>query len=417
MHAMPKPCFICHSSEDADIAKRIVSRLETAGIPCWIAPRNIPPGLTYAASIVQGIKASAFLIFLFTKASNKSEAVVNEIENAMALKVPIIPFRIDNIAYSDSLEYYLRSKQAVNAWSKPLEAAIDELITYIHSSTGNTAQVEPTVSPATPGAPRKKRVPVYVLAGIGILLMAFYLLKVLSPKNKVQTGGGRSETTVIKPPDTGTQTVTTPGCREETPDFANGSNTVFQANLAALGSQQDEHGSVKPSQFGNVYEMDAYSNTWIGLPAPDYFLKMAQPLEGNFLLESWFTIKAGNPVVQYTLADDGASFYALHFYVELWENAPPTFTSELSYTNNGYAQTSKQFANRQKIPDCVASKINLGGSNHLAVKRENETVTFYLNNYALQTFQTAVFPVRKIAVGLAFKSTVDITSIEAKIPR
>lgn len=411
---MPKPCFICHSSEDADIAKRIVSRLEAAGIPCWIAPRNIPPGLTYAASIVQGIKASAFLIFLFTNASNKSEAVVNEIETAMGLKVPIIPFRIDNIAYSDSLEYYLRSKQAINAWSKPLEAAIDELITYIHSGTGARAQVVP---PAVPEAPRERPILVYVFVAVGVLLLAFFLLKILNPKNNLQTGGGKAETTAITPPGTSTQTVTTPECREQTPDFANGSTTVFQANLTTLGSQQNEHGSVKPSQFGNVYEMNAYSNTWIGFPAPDYYLKMAQPLEGNFLLESWFTIKSGSPVVQYTLADDGASFYAFHFYVELWENAPPTFTSELSFTNNGYAQTSKQFANRQKIPDCVASKINLSGSNHLAVKRENETVTFYLNDYALQTFQTAVFPVRKITVGLAFKSTVDITSIEAKIPR
>jgi hypothetical protein len=414
---MPKPSFICHSSEDADIAKRLVSRLENASIPCWIAPRNIPPGLTYAASIVQGIKAAGFFIFIFTKASNQSEAVINEIENAMALKIPVIPFRIDNIAYSDSLDYYLRSKQAINAYSKSLDAAIDELITYIHSRTGTTAPSIPKTPLATPEGPRKRPIFTYVLAGAGVLLLAFFLLKFLNPKSNVQTGGGQAETTAIKPPDTGTQTSTVPECQPETPDFANGSTTVFQANLTTLGSQKNEHGNVQPSQFGNVYEMEAYSNTWIGFPAPDYFIKMAQPLEGNFLLESWFNIKEGSPVIQYTLADDGASFYAFHFYVELWENAAPTFTSELGYTNNGYAQMSKQFANRQKIPACVVSKINLSGSNHIAVKRENETVTFYLNNYPLQTFQSAVFPVRKIAVGLAFKSKVDISSIEAKIAR
>jgi hypothetical protein len=255
------------------------------------------------------------------------------------------------------------------------------------------------------------------LTGIGILLLAFFLLKLLIPKNKIQTGGGPTETTASTPPDTGTKTSTSPECQQETPDFVNGSTTVFQANLATLGSQKNEHGSVQPSQFGNVYEMEAYSNTWIGFPAPDYFIKMAQPLEGNFLLESWFNIKEGSPVIQYTLADDGESFYSFQFYIELWENAAPTFTSELGYTNNGYAQTSKQFANREKIPACIASKINMTGSNLFVVKRENETVTFYLNNYPLQTFQAAVFPVKKIAVGLAFKAKVDITSIEAKIAR
>lgn len=133
--------FICYSSIDSVDANRIVSRLENSGIDCWIAPRDIPSGSTYAASIVKGIKNSNLFIFVYTKSSNNSEAVINEIEKANSLKIRIIPFKIDNDEYSDSLEYYLRSKQSITAYGKPLNEAINELIESINRTLPHTPPV------------------------------------------------------------------------------------------------------------------------------------------------------------------------------------------------------------------------------------------------------------------------------------
>ena len=127
--------FISHSSLDATIAFAIVSQLEENGFKCWIAPRDIPTGSSYAASIVQGIKHSQIMVVVFSDAANKSDAVVNEIENAVAQKLRLIPFKIDNEEYSDSLEYYLRTKQAVNAYDTSLDEAIDELVISIQKKT------------------------------------------------------------------------------------------------------------------------------------------------------------------------------------------------------------------------------------------------------------------------------------------
>ena len=68
------------------------------------SPRNIQFGTTYAAAIVQGIKKSNLFIFIFSKSANQSDAVINEIENANALKIPIIPFKVEKEQYSDSLD-------------------------------------------------------------------------------------------------------------------------------------------------------------------------------------------------------------------------------------------------------------------------------------------------------------------------
>jgi len=110
---------------------KIVAHLEQQGISCWIAPRNIPLGANYQASIIQGIRKSTLLIFVFTISSNESDAIVYEIEKANAQKIPIIPFKIDNIPYSDSLEYFLRSKQATMAYNSSIDMAISELASHI----------------------------------------------------------------------------------------------------------------------------------------------------------------------------------------------------------------------------------------------------------------------------------------------
>lgn len=137
--------FISHSSLDAVIANTIVTRLEESNMHCWIAPRDIPTGVPYAASIIQGIKHSQLMVVVFSESSNKSDAVINEIEKASAEKIRIIPFKIDNEEYSDSLEYYLRTKQAINAYDKSLDEGIDDLIASIQK---NTSQAKSNIEAA-----------------------------------------------------------------------------------------------------------------------------------------------------------------------------------------------------------------------------------------------------------------------------
>ena len=38
-----RPVFISYASRDAAVAQKVCSALEAAGIPCWIAPRNVVP--------------------------------------------------------------------------------------------------------------------------------------------------------------------------------------------------------------------------------------------------------------------------------------------------------------------------------------------------------------------------------------
>ena len=51
---MAQQVFISYSSADKAIADRVCSALESAGVSCWMAPRNIEPGTDFPTAIVEG---------------------------------------------------------------------------------------------------------------------------------------------------------------------------------------------------------------------------------------------------------------------------------------------------------------------------------------------------------------------------
>ena len=97
--------FISYSHHDTEIRAEIVKKLESAGISCWYAPRNIQPGEEWADAITRGLKDSRALLLIFTEASNASNQVLREVGLAVDLKKPIIPCRCDETIPSGSMQY------------------------------------------------------------------------------------------------------------------------------------------------------------------------------------------------------------------------------------------------------------------------------------------------------------------------
>jgi hypothetical protein len=59
------PCrdvFVSYASQDAVFANALVVALERDQITCWIAPRNVTPGMQYADGIVLAISGSQVFV-------------------------------------------------------------------------------------------------------------------------------------------------------------------------------------------------------------------------------------------------------------------------------------------------------------------------------------------------------------------
>lgn len=103
--------FISHSSKDFDVASKICKRLEQEKHSCFFAPRDIRSGYEYAEEIINGIDGSEVVLLLMSREANQSPHVLREIERAVSKKKPIIVYKLEEVALSKSMEYFLMTHQ------------------------------------------------------------------------------------------------------------------------------------------------------------------------------------------------------------------------------------------------------------------------------------------------------------------
>jgi TolB-like protein len=121
---MTHDVFISYSSLDKTAADTVCSILEQNSISCWIAPRDITPGLDFAEAIIDGIKSSKLFILVYSSNSNNSKQVIREVDRAIHTGLPVINLRLEDVPLSKQLEYYLSSVHWLDAVTPPLEKHI-----------------------------------------------------------------------------------------------------------------------------------------------------------------------------------------------------------------------------------------------------------------------------------------------------
>src|SRR5262245_7656472 len=100
---MAHDVFVSHSSKDKSTADAVCAMLESKGIRCWIAPRDIVPGKNWGESIVEALKGARVMVLVFSSNANNSPQIQREVERAVAKGIPVIPLRIENITPAASL--------------------------------------------------------------------------------------------------------------------------------------------------------------------------------------------------------------------------------------------------------------------------------------------------------------------------
>ncbi len=102
------------------------------------------------------------MLLIFSSHSNNSEQVLREVQLATDSRLAIVRFRIEDVALTDDLRYFLSSPHWLDALTPPLsnhiarlEVAIKELLASSTEVSGKNVvddPVEPEVSPVTPPA-------------------------------------------------------------------------------------------------------------------------------------------------------------------------------------------------------------------------------------------------------------------------
>ncbi|MGN6696009.1 MAG: toll/interleukin-1 receptor domain-containing protein [Aquihabitans sp.] len=143
-----QPTFVSHDTADAAQARAIVKALELDGIPCWIAPRNIPAGTNYGTAISDAIAAAGALLFLLSKESVTSQFCMKEVEYATSLGTLVIPVRLDRTELQGGLRFFLAGNQWVD--NENPAARLDELLRALgHLRAGSTPLPGEAISTAS----------------------------------------------------------------------------------------------------------------------------------------------------------------------------------------------------------------------------------------------------------------------------
>jgi len=138
--------FISYARLDKSVADAVCAGLEARHIRCWMAPRDIPPGRRYAEAITEALKTSRVFVLVFSPAANDSVQVEREVDRAVSARKAVLPLRVEDVALSDSLDYYLAGQQWLDAFTPPLEEHIAPLATAVEALLEQQSSKGRTVS-------------------------------------------------------------------------------------------------------------------------------------------------------------------------------------------------------------------------------------------------------------------------------
>jgi hypothetical protein len=153
--------FVSYPNVDKATADAVVNALESEGIRCWVAPRDVLHGQDWAAAIVAAIASAKMLVLVFSDGTNQSDHILREVRAAGDAGLAILPFRTTETEPADALKYYIGGTHWLDAMSGSMEQHLDELVATARRIMAGEGQA---AAPATPASTRGawwRRVPAW----------------------------------------------------------------------------------------------------------------------------------------------------------------------------------------------------------------------------------------------------------------
>ena len=124
---MAHDVFISHSARDKPYADAVCAKLESRGIRCWIAPRDIRAGMDYGTALLEAIDGARVMLLVLSSHANGSAHISREVERAVNKGLVVMPVRIEDIKPTGDLEYFLATPHWLDAITPPFERHLESI--------------------------------------------------------------------------------------------------------------------------------------------------------------------------------------------------------------------------------------------------------------------------------------------------
>jgi hypothetical protein len=119
--------FISYASRDRAAAETICAALESRGLTCWMAPRDVKAGEDWGEAILRALTEARAAVVLLSTVADGSPHVRNEVVAATAHRVPLVPVRLEEMEPTGSLRLHLVGRQWLDAFPPPVTAHAEAL--------------------------------------------------------------------------------------------------------------------------------------------------------------------------------------------------------------------------------------------------------------------------------------------------
>jgi len=186
--------YISYSKENKATAIKLVTKLESQGMICKIAPRDFTGVENQKIAVKEVITNSKILILLLSKSSNSSIEIIEEFETAFQNNVVIIPIKLDVFPESITSRYFFNALEWVDAHGDTFDEAFEVLLEIITESTGGSVKKKETKKSKNSTASnidftKNKKIMIFAIL---ILLVVIGGIVVLNSGSKVVVEAGKS---------------------------------------------------------------------------------------------------------------------------------------------------------------------------------------------------------------------------------
>jgi hypothetical protein len=119
--------FVCHARKDKSVADAISEKLESAGLKCWITPRDVSPREDWTEATRKAISSSRVMVVVLSENADAASHMEREIAHAFYAGRMIIPFRLAETLPRREIIFYLGDVPWSNASSPPTEEDLEAL--------------------------------------------------------------------------------------------------------------------------------------------------------------------------------------------------------------------------------------------------------------------------------------------------
>src|SRR5947207_5630560 len=208
---MAHDVFISHSAQDKSVADAVCAGLEKAAVRCWIAPRDVQPGRSFAGEITRAIQQSKAMVLIFSAHSNNSQQVLREVQLAVSSHLHIVQFRIEDVRPNDDLTYFLSTPHWLDALTLPLENHLQRLVVAVQAllgkgeaeTTSSISVLDSSLSSPTAGRPAKTTHggAIWIWVGMAVLFgLAFPVWRYYNPAKARTEAAAAPATTPVQTP-------------------------------------------------------------------------------------------------------------------------------------------------------------------------------------------------------------------------